>query len=310
MSLPGMRMPSKFAICFALLLGCCQAAFSAGLTEPATVQHHGQLYKVTRDGKVSYLFGTVHAGREGIDPLDPVVARALLDSKALVIELDIRQNAPFQQALAAHGRYPDGDCVQNHLSPAALKKTEQALARAGIPLHAVQQYKPWLIANMLVGSDLEQHGYERKQAVEYALLASAQKQDKAVRELESADYQLSLFDSLDERQQEQYLLENLADLANGASLKKSAALLDAWAAADKGGIQAAWQSATSGDSVSAGFMNRVLLGKRNPEMAASIERIMQQDQVAFVGVGLLHLVGENGLPQLLKRAGYQVEQLY
>jgi uncharacterized protein YbaP (TraB family) len=69
-------------------------------------------------------------------------------------------------------------------------------------------------------------------------------------------------------------------------------------------------SATSGDSVSAGFMQRVLLGKRNPEMAANIERIMQQDQVAFVGVGLLHLVGDDGLPQLLKRRGYQVEQLY
>jgi len=54
----------------------------------------------------------------------------------------------------------------------------------------------------------------------------------------------------------------------------------------------------------------VLLGKRNPEMVANIERIMQQDQVAFVGVGLLHLVGDDGLPQLLKRRGYQVEQLY
>ena len=87
-------------------------------------------------------------------------------------------------------------------------------------------------------------------------------------------------------------------------------LLEAWSAADGAGINAAWRSATSGDSVSAAFMQRVLLGKRNPEMAANIERIMQQDKVAFVGVGLLHLVGEDGLPQLLKRRGYQVEQLY
>jgi uncharacterized protein YbaP (TraB family) len=45
-------------------------------------------------------------------------------------------------------------------------------------------------------------------------------------------------------------------------------------------------------------------------MAASIAAIMQKDQVAFVGVGLLHLVGDHGLPQLLKERGYQVEQLY
>jgi uncharacterized protein YbaP (TraB family) len=303
-------MPLKIAILFSVLIGVCQAAFGAGLTEMAPAAHRGQLYRVTHDGKTSYLFGTIHVGRDGVYPLDPVVTRALLDSKALVIELDIRENAPFQLALARHGRYADGDMVQNHLSPATLRLTVQALARAGLSLQSVQQYKPWLIANLLIGAEMEVHGYQRSQAVEYALLAAAQKQDKAVRQLESADYQLSLFDTLDERQQEQYLLENLADLADGASLKKSTALIDAWSAADAPGIHAAWQSATSGDTISAGFMNRVLLGKRNPEMASNIERIMQQDQVAFVGVGLLHLVGDDGLPQLLKRRGYQVEQLY
>jgi uncharacterized protein YbaP (TraB family) len=303
-------MPSKLAILFALLIGCCQAAFSAGLSEATAAQHRGQLYRVTHDGKTSYLFGTIHVGRDGVYPLDPVVSRALLDSKALVIELDIRENTAFQVALARHGRYAEGDSLQNHLTPATLQKTTQALAKAGISLQSVQQYKPWLVANLLVGAELDLHGFQRSQAVEYALLAAAQKQDKTVRELESADYQLSLFDSLDERQQEQYLLENLADLADGDSLKRSQALIDAWSAADKPGIHAAWQAATTGDSISAGFMNRVLLGKRNPEMAANIERIMQQDQVAFVGVGLLHLVGDDGLPQLLKRRGYQVEQLY
>ena len=303
-------MPKKIAILITILLACCQAVFAAGLSEPASVAHRGQLYRVTHDGRTSYLFGTIHVGKDGFYPLDAVVSRALLDSKALVIELDIRQDAPFQLALARHGRYPDGDTVQRHLSSATLRLTVQALARAGMSLQSVQQYKPWLIANLLVGAEMEVHGFQRSQAVEYALLAAAKSQDKAVRELESADYQLSLFETLDERQQEQYLLENLADLADGVSLKRSTALIDAWNAADAPGIRAAWQSATSGDTISAGFMNRVLLGKRNPEMANNIERIMQQEQAAFVGVGLLHLMGDDGLPQLLRRRGYQVEQLY
>ncbi|ELX13028.1 TraB family protein [Janthinobacterium sp. HH01] len=303
-------MPKKIAILFSLLIFCCQMAFAAGVVEPATAAHRGQLYRITHDGKTGYLFGTIHVGRDGVYPLDPVVSRALREARALVIELDIRQDAPFQLALARHGRYPEGDMVQHHLSPAALGLMVQALARAGMSLQSVQQYKPWLIANLLIGAEMEVHGFQRSQAVEYALLAAAKNQDKTVRELESADYQLSLFDTLDERQQEQYLLENLAELADGASLKKSTALIEAWSAADAPGIHAAWQSATSGDTISAGFMNRVLLGKRNPEMASNIERILQQDQVAFVGVGLLHLVGEDGLPQLLKRRGYQVEQLY
>jgi uncharacterized protein YbaP (TraB family) len=57
-------------------------------------------------------------------------------------------------------------------------------------------------------------------------------------------------------------------------------------------------------------MERTLLGKRNPEMAASIENIMKADRTAFVGVGLLHLLGEQGVPELLRQRGYQVEQIY
>lgn len=303
-------MSSKFLLVFALLCSFVSGMVSAaGNTDPAS-QRRGQLYRITHDGKTSYLFGTIHVGKDGVYPLDPEVSRALLDSKTLVIELDIRQDAPFQKALARHGRYADGGLVQNHLTSATLNKMVQALAKAGMSLQSVQHYKPWLIANLLVGAELDSHGFERSQAVEYALLAAAQKQDKTVHELESAEYQLGLFDMLDPRQQEQYLLESMADLASGSSLKRSQALIDAWNSADAPGIKAAWQTATTGDSISAGFMQRVLLGKRNPEMAANIERIMQQDQVAFVGVGLLHLVGDDGLPQLLKRRGYQVEQLY
>nr|WP_315394287.1 TraB/GumN family protein [uncultured Duganella sp.] len=303
-------MPSKLAILFALVLGLiASAVHAAGVSDPSA-QRRGQLYRISHDGKTSYLFGTIHVGKDGFYPLDAEASKALLESKTLVLELDIRQDAPFQKALARHGRYPDGDLVQNHLSPATLKKMVQALAKAGLSLQSVQHYKPWLIANLLVGAELDLHGFQRSQAVEYALLAAAQKQEKTVHELESAEYQLGLFDTLDARQQEQYLVESLADLANGSSLKRSQALIDAWSSADAPGIKAAWQSATTGDSISAGFMQRVLLGKRNPEMVANIERIMQQDRIAFVGVGLLHLVGDDGLPQLLKRRGYQVEQLY
>ncbi|MET0323541.1 MAG: TraB/GumN family protein [Duganella sp.] len=305
-------MPTKLVVLLALIVGLlaqAQPAQAAGVSE-AHPPRRGQLYKVTHDGKTSYLFGTIHVGKEGFYPLDPEASRALLDSKALVIELDIRENASFQKAMALHGRYPDGDRVQNHLAPATMKLMVQALAKAGMSLPSVQQFKPWLIANLLIGVELDAQGFKRGQAVEYALLAAAQQQDKTVRELESAEYQLGLFDTLDERQQELYLQETLTDLASGTALKKSLALIDAWNAADTPGIEAAWHTATTGNSVAAGFMQRVLLGKRNPEMAANIERIMQQDQVAFVGVGMLHLIGNDGLPQLLRRRGYQVEQLY
>jgi uncharacterized protein YbaP (TraB family) len=312
-------MLKKILPLLAICLSLSQSAHSAdmsvqhgggGVLNPVIDSNRGALYRVSHDGKTAYLFGTIHVGKQGALPLAPEAAQALRASKALVIELDIRQDQPFQLALARHGSYASGDTLQRHLSPATLQRLVPELARAGLSLQSVERYKPWLVANMLVGQELDRAGFQRADAVEYVLLAAAQKQDKAVRELESAEYQLALFDTLDERQQEQYLLENLADLASGTSLRKSQQLIDAWSSADGARINDSWRALTSGGTVSSDFMQRTLLGKRNPEMASSIERILQQDQVAFVGVGLLHLVGDNGLPQLLRQRGYDVVQVF
>jgi uncharacterized protein YbaP (TraB family) len=286
------------------------AVVAAEPIEARPVPRRGALYRVTHEGKMSYLFGTIHVGKQGFFPLEPEVTQALADSSSLVLELDTRVYEPFQLALTKYGLYPAGESITRHLSPGTLAKLEQALARAGIALRNVEGYRPWLVANILVGTEIEKHGYHRSNGVEGYLLSAAVKQKKPVRELETADFQLSLFASLDDAQQERYLVENLEELENGKALQKSAGLIDAWSNADRGQIAALARELTSGDSVSAMFMDRTLLRQRNPQMTAHIEAIMRKDGVPFVGIGLLHLVGEDSVPELLRRRGYEVEQMY
>ena len=299
-------MPRKLLLLLFFLLAVCQAGLCADDAAP----HRGTLYRVRYHGISSYLFGTIHVGKDNFFPLEPEVTRALSQAKNLVIELDIRNAAPFQLAFDKHALYASGDSLRRHLSGATLLKMDQALDKAGIERDAVSSYKPWLVANLLVGLELTQQGFQRSQAVEYFLLAAAGKKDRKVLELESADYQMSLFDSMNDAQQEDYLLENLVDLADGNSLKKSRDLIDAWSTADSAKITLLLQELTTGNSVSSNFMRSTLLGKRNPEMATTIENIIKDDQVAFVGVGLLHLIGANGVPRLLMQRGYDVEKVY
>src|SRR3546814_809833 len=92
--------------------------------------------------------------------------------------------------------------------------------------------KPWMVANLLLIKELERHGYPTEQGIEMYFLSLAKQQQKSVDELETADYQLSLFDGMNAVQQEAYLRESMADLADGSTLKKSLALLQAWRNAD------------------------------------------------------------------------------
>ena len=286
------------------------AAAGGNPPRAGTEKRQGALYRIKRNGQISYLFGTVHVGAKSFYPLAPEVSRALASATELVVELDTRANDAFQRAVVQHGSYRAGDSIRQHISAATLAELTGALHHVGITVSSVAHLKPWLLANILLGLELERNGFNRVHGIEQFLLANAQEHGTAVTELESADYQLALFDTLDDADAERYLRECLRELADGTSLRKARAVMDAWNSADAAALDALIPDATSGDSVMSRFTRNMLLGKRNPEMAARIEGIMNGGKTAFVGVGLLHLLGANSVPQLLAQRGYDVERMY
>lgn len=278
--------------------------------EQAASKRQGALFKVSRAGQISYLFGTIHVGAKSFYPLAPEVSAALAGASQLVVELDTRANDAFQKAVAAHGSYPAGVHIRDHVSPDTMKRLTEALHAVGITVASVAHLKPWLLANILMGLELERSGFERINGNEFVLLAQAQARGTAVAELESADYQLSLFDTLSDADSERYLRESLVELSNGSSLRKAKATIAAWNSGDHAALDALIPDAVDGGTVMSDFTRRMLLGKRNPEMAARIESFMQDGKTTFVGVGVLHLLGADSLPRLLAQRGYQVERVY
>jgi uncharacterized protein YbaP (TraB family) len=277
---------------------------------PVAARHQGGLFRISHEGRVAYLFGTVHVGTRGFYPLPPEVSRALGSASRVVVELDTRRNDAWLRALALHGRYAAGDDIRRHLPAPTLRALTAVLHARGVSLGSMAGYKPWLVANLLLSAELESKGYRRSDGVERTLLAQASRRGIKVTELESAEYQLALYDSMDGASAARYLQEVLDGLADGRALRTAQAVIDAWSSGDVRALDAVLQESTAGPGMVADFTRRVLLGRRNPEMADQIERLMREDSVTFVGVGLLHLLGANGLPQLLAQRGYLVERVY
>jgi len=277
---------------------------------PVAAPHQGGLFRVSQGGRVAYLFGTVHMGTRGFYPLPPEVERALGGANRIVVELDTRANTAWLRALALHGRYAPGDDLRRHLPANTLRALTEVLHAQGISMASMAGYKPWLVANLLLSMELERKGYRRSQGVEQALLTQARRHGLKVAQLESAEYQLALYDTMDEAEAGRYLAEVLDGLENGRALRTAQAVIEAWSSGDARALDVVLQESTTGPGVVAEFTRRVLLGRRNPDMASQIERLMREDSVTFVGVGLLHLLGANGLPQLLAQRGYLVERVY
>lgn len=283
---------------------------AASVAQKTAAPKRGMLYRVDYRGNTSYLFGTVHVGQTSFYPLEPQVTRALSEAGKLVIEVDIRDTAALQQAIVRHGIYPDGQTIAQHLSADSMKKLQLALQRAGIPLASIARMKPWMAVNMLIMDEMARSGFPIEQGIELYFLALAKTQNKTVQGLETADYQLALFDSMKGEQQEEYLKENLAELADGQAMKKGLRLITAWQGADSKALEAALLEIQNDPSTSARFMQRVMLDQRNPNMAKQIETLLKNDKTSFVAVGALHLLGNKGVPALLQQRGYQVQKLY
>jgi uncharacterized protein YbaP (TraB family) len=270
----------------------------------------GTLYRVDYRGNTCYLFGTVHVGQAAFYPLEPQVTRALTKAGRLVIEVDIRNTASLQQAVVRHGLYAEGRTLDTQLAADDLVKLKQALQRLGIPFENVARMKPWMVANLLIIQEMARNGFPTEEGIEMYFLSIAEKQKKAVGELETIDYQLSLFDQLSEEQQQGYLRETLQDLSDGEIIKKSAALIDAWSRADSQAMFALSQEMANDNSTSSRLIEQILLDQRNPGMATKIEALVKNDKATFVAVGALHLLGEKGVPKLLQQRGYDVQKLY
>ena len=278
--------------------------------EPVAARHHGGLYRISRRGGVAYLFGTIHVGDRSVYPLAPEAERPLAGADHVVVELDPRGEEAFRQALARHGRYEDGDDIRQHLSADTLAQLRTVLHAEGVSLSSMMQFKPWLIANFLLSMKLDREGFRRSEGVEHRLLAQAERRGARVVPLESAELQLGLFDSMDDVEAERYLRDTLAGLADGSTLQRARRTIDAWRSGNAAALDAVLREATAGRSETAEFTRRKLLGRRNADMATQIDTLVAQGGVFFIGVGLLHLLGDNGLPQLFAQRGYLIERVY
>jgi uncharacterized protein YbaP (TraB family) len=276
----------------------------------APEHHHGTLYRIQRQGNTAWLFGTIHVGTLAIDPLEGEAGAALANADKLVLEFDVGDTASVQAAVAKYAMYSPGDSLDKHLSEAALKRLHEALSHAGISFDTVAMMKPWFVANLLMLTELERHGYSGTRATEVSLAAFANAHAKPIASLESADFQLSLFDRMGDAEQEQYLRETLAEIDSGEMITKTRELFDAWKNADNATLNGFLKELSKDDTLSAKFTKTDILDKRNPTMADGIERLMKTNRSIFVGVGLLHLLGGQGLPELLRRRGYEVQRIY
>lgn len=150
---------------------------------------------------------------------------------------------------------------------------------------------------------MQQLGFEASYGVDQYFFRQALAENKEIVALETLEYQISLFDALSAEEQEDLLLETLLELDTLETYYNN--LITAWFNGDLAEFTALFLASFAGYP----DLEEKLLTQRNRNWLPIIELLLQQKKDYLVIVGAGHLLGEEGLIQLLENRGYLIEQV-
>ncbi|MGH8854404.1 MAG: TraB/GumN family protein, partial [Telluria sp.] len=216
-------------------------------------------------------------------------------------------------ALARHAAFAPGSPGIAGLAPERRARIETALARRGIPAADIARLKPWMLVTVLAVDDAVKLGYYPAHGVDSHLARLARENTSRktrIAELETMEYQAALLNRLPDEAQWRLLEETLEHMDSGRQQRETRELFEAYDRADQAALEAIAARMDSDDSLSGKYLRELLLDERNGPMADKIAALLAREHNAVVAVGLLHLVGKRGVPELLRRRGIKVERVY
>jgi len=281
---------------------CPPTVSATGKSDTAGVaRDRGLLWRLSRDGRTSYLYGTLHIGKPEWRRLGPQVTASLRASDVLALEVDPNDPA-LLEALAElrHGAE----------LPAALKeRLKRAYERACVAPESMAALHPVLQATSLTVLEARWLGMDPIYAMEQLLGAQARALGRRVVALETAAQQRAALVPDSDEESQALVEQNLKQLEDRSVRRVLARLAAAWESGDLAalGDYEAWCECIANDSDRA-LLHR-LNDERNPLLADGIEAQHRQGRRVFAAVGALHMTGPQSLPRLLAARGFKVERV-
>jgi uncharacterized protein YbaP (TraB family) len=271
----------------------------------------GIFWKIEKQGlKPSWLLGSMHVTDPRVLNL-PAYAQAAHDgADTIVIEsdeiLDERKAAAALLARPDLTMFTDGTTIDKLLSPEDYARLDAGLKQRGIPLSAVSRMRPWMIASAVALPACE---IARKakgvQFLDQKIAADAIKQGKQVKGLETLAEQLQ---AMAELPMEFHLKSLIETLELGPKMNDVVeTMTDLYLSGDVGMTIPMLKTVSpeeGGDGDYAAFEQRIILD-RNKVMADRAAPILANGNV-FMAVGALHLPGDQGVIELLRKQGFTV----
>jgi len=252
-----------------------------------------------------YLAGSIHMLPVNDATLPPGFERSYANSARLVMEMDLGKFDPMEAMswMMDHGTLPAGTNLRGVLGEQRYGRVSAAATGLGLPMSALDSLAPWVVGIEITDLAYEHEGYDPEQGVEEQLVRRAQKDGKPTAGLETLPEELSGLTELSSADQVRMLDQTVDDLKDLKSEMRD--VTTAWRRGDAARLAALLSSEYN----SFPSLYKPLVTDRNQRWLPQVEELLRANDNSMVVVGALHLVGQGGLIELLRKKGYQITQL-
>ena len=296
-----MKRPS-FAPILALVSLLIAPALSAQEKIVPGAKH--SLWKVQGKTNSVYLLGSIHFLKKEFYPLAAPIEDAYKKSSTVAFEADFdeMEKPETQFKFLAMGQYPDGETLEQNVD----KETYQLLQKkldGTLFQPVIGQFRPWMAAMTIAVLELQKLGFDPQSGLDRYFFQKAKGDGKKIIAFETVDFQMGLFTGLSKDDQKLFLKETLQEMDRFA--KTFADIIDAWKTGDAKRLD----TQVLEDMRKYPAIYKKLLLDRNQSWIPKIEELLAGGKDAFVCVGAAHMVGVEGVVELLRKKGYKIEQL-
>lgn len=253
-----------------------------------------------------YLLGSIHVLRETDHPLPGAVEVVYDDAERLVMEIDMDDIDPLAalQVLMSYGVLEGDTTLQDIMGPEAYAQARTSAAEINIPMELLDKTKPWLAAVTVQEMIMMRVGFKAEHGIEMYLTSKATADGKPITGLETVEQQLGFLDSLPTETQISWLLQSIVEAQNLEMLVDE--MIVAWRSGDVRFLE----EKLLFEMDAYPELRDAILVDRNKSWVEPIMALLDDSDDYLVVVGVAHLVGDNGVPDLLSKQGVRIKQLH
>ncbi len=266
----------------------------------------GFLWRLSRDGRDSYLFGTLHVGRLAWSAPGPRLMQALRDTDLVALELDPLDPQTSRGFALAMERVA---MPQRALGDAVRQRIQRLAERACLPAQVLQGQHPLMQVMQLTVLEARHERLEPFFAQEVMLSLAATRMKRQVLSLETPAQQVAALLPPDASHLGEDLDRALRQIEEGRARTVLRRLAQVWEDGDLQALRdyAAWCDCQHDEHDRATFAR--LNDQRNAHLATRIAELHARNLKVFAAVGALHMTGPLALTLLLEQQGFRVERV-